>query len=145
MAENTPLTGNGHLGLGERQWCLHSLQKDALPSGPISSQVGASGSPIGLGAAGASSGRFCFVVRCFIIVKFAEESSPVCTTFLHCDNDSHILESGDTSECESQGATRRRECTFGPSVKAATLCADRVHVDKSEGVVRKASISCCNT
>ena len=40
-------------------------QKDAVPWGPISSQVGVSGCPVGLGAEGASSSRFCFVVQSF--------------------------------------------------------------------------------
>ena len=52
-------------------------EKDAVPWGPISSHVGVSGCPVGLGAEGASSGRFCFVVQSFIIVIFDEESSPV--------------------------------------------------------------------
>ena len=39
--------------------CVFS-QKDAVPRGPISSQVGASGCAVGLGADGASSGSFLF-------------------------------------------------------------------------------------
>ena len=51
----------------ERQGASALSQKDAPPWGSITSQVGVSGCAVGLGAEGASSGRFCFVVQSFIV------------------------------------------------------------------------------
>ena len=51
-----------HQGLGGGNGAFVLSQKDAVPRGPIMSQVGASGCPVGLGAEGASSGSFCLEV-----------------------------------------------------------------------------------